>query len=153
MEGRKATYMRITGRQVSRRKMIETFGAAVGAIFLAACSSPSATGPTSSPAAKSVSSTVSAASPSASQGTQPSSQASQASAASITLRLHIRTGPYGDVWTQRGKDFEQKHPNVKTAIEPFSSDVLSQKIQTMAAAGTVGDAYFVPTVWAEHYLF
>ena len=123
--------------------MIETFGAAVGAIFLAACSSPSATGPTSSPAAKSVSSTVSAASPSA----------SQASAASITLRLHIRTGPYGDVWTQRGKDFEQKHPNVKTAIEPFSSDVLSQKIQTMAAAGTVGDAYFVPTVWAEHYLF
>jgi len=133
--------------------MIETFGAAVGAIFLAACSSPSATGPTSSPAAKSVSSTVSAASPSASQGMQPSSQASQASAASITLRLHIRTGPYGDVWTQRGKDFEQKHPNVKTAIEPFSSDVLSQKIQTMAAAGTVGDAYFVPTVWAEHYLF
>lgn len=130
------------GSQITRRKLIGTLGAAVGAILVTACSNAPAAG-----------NSASSTSPTTNQAAQPSTQGGQASGASINLRLHIRTGAYGDVWTQRGKDFEKEHPNVKTAIEPYPSNVLSQKIQTMAAAGTIGDAYFVPSVWAEHYLF
>lgn len=139
--------------QVSRRKLIGGFGAVAGAVFLAACSASSTNGASSSPASGGTGSAPSAAPASTVQGTQPAAASNQASAAAITLRLHSRTGAYGDVWTQRGHDFEKQQPNVKTAIEAYSSAVLSQKIQTMAAGGTIGDAYFVPSVWAEHYLF
>jgi multiple sugar transport system substrate-binding protein len=137
--------LRTDDLRISRRRALGSLGVGLGAVLASACSgAPASTGTSSGPAS-STGATANATS-------QPAA-AGQASGGTVNLRLHIRTGPYGDVWTQRGKDFEQQHPNVKTAIEPYSSDVLSQKIQTMAAAGTVGDAYFVPTVWAEHYLF
>lgn len=136
---------RMIDARISRRKFLGSIGLGLSAILVSACSSPAAPSESSGSATNQTTGSG--------QATTPASQASQSSTSPVTLRLHIRTGPYGDVWTQRGKDFEQKYPHVKTAIEPFSASVLSQKVQTMAAAGTVGDAYFVPTVWAEHYLF
>lgn len=138
---------------ITRRGFLGTVGTAMAAVLFTACSGSSSSTPSSGSAATTPSTGTSAATSTSTQASQPASQANASSGATITLRLHSRTGAYGDVWTQRGKDFEKEHPNVKTTIEAYSSSVLSQKIQTMAAGGTIGDSYFVPSVWAEHYLF
>ena len=145
--------MTMYGSAITRRTLLGTVGAAIGTVLVTACSGASTTGSSPGAAQNTPAGAASSTSPATSQTAQPATQASQASGATITLRLHSRTGAYGDVWTQRGKDFEKQHPNVKTAIEAYDSSVLSQKIQTMAAGGTIGDNYFVPSVWAEHYLF
>ena len=137
--------------RTTRRSLIAATTVALGGILVSACSGSTTT---SSPtAAANSTATTSSTAASQSQAAKPASQANQGSASNVVLRLESRTGSYGDVWTQRATDFEKANANVTIKVETFPSGTVKQKVETMAAGGTLGDAYFTPSVWANQYHF
>jgi multiple sugar transport system substrate-binding protein len=89
----------------------------------------------------------------AAAGTLIASQASglayahPSNADSITLRIHHRLGVETDNWNFWAQKFNDKYgPNVMAKIEGFPGTEYFQKINTLAAGGTIGDAFWISSI-------
>src|ERR1700741_4492480 len=58
------------------------------------------------------------------------------------LRIHHRLGVEVDNWNYWAEKYNEKYgPNVTVTIEGFPGTEYFQKINTLAAGGTIGDAF------------
>jgi multiple sugar transport system substrate-binding protein len=128
--------------------LLSACGGAAPAAPTAASQAPAAAG--QAPTAASQAPAAAPTAPQTAAQAKPAGSAPQA-AGPVTLRLHPRTGPYNDVWTEVGQELQKRFPNVKVETEPFPSNVLTQKVLTMATGGTIGDAFFASVSYGEHF--
>lgn len=118
-------------RLTSRRELLRLTALGAAGAILAACS-PAAT-PTAAPAA-----------PKAADPAKPADQPAAAkpaasSGAPIQLRFHARSGVEDEMLNKMIPPFEEKN-NAKVTQETFTGTEYFQKLQTLIAGGTLGDA-------------
>ncbi len=125
-----------------------------GMSLLAACGGASTPPPASATNQKATGAATTAPAGAAGAATTAPAQAApaqKAAGATSSVRLHIRSGPYNDVWTKVGEQlFTPKFSNVQLKFEPYPAGELTQKVETMASAGTIGDLYFTNTYMMDH---
>jgi multiple sugar transport system substrate-binding protein len=82
----------------------------------------------------------------ATRGTQ-FSYAHPASLDTTVLRVHHRLGVETDNWTYWADKYNEKYgPDVTVTIEGFPGTEYFQKINTLAAGGTIGDAFWISSI-------
>jgi multiple sugar transport system substrate-binding protein len=164
--------------QISRRRLLKVGAlAAVGGALLAACGGGAAsptTGAkaeaTAAPAAKASTPAAAGATPAAAGATpaakattaaeKPASAATAVSTAAkpaakegqVVLRLHARAGVEDEMFGKLLPNFESEN-NVKVEQEVFPGAEYLQKLQTLAAGGTLGDVLQLFTNNASYQLF
>ncbi len=63
------------------------------------------------------------------------------------LRVHHRLGVEADNWNYWAQKYNDKYgPNVTVTIEGFPGTEYFQKINTLAAGGTIGDAFWISSI-------
>ena len=72
--------------------------------------------------------------------------AAPAKVEAVTLRHAGRSGPEGDMYTERAPDFEKQYPNIKIKQELTPHAEYHQKLAMNLAAGTQGDTWWVPSI-------
>ncbi|MCC6627635.1 MAG: sugar ABC transporter substrate-binding protein [Chloroflexi bacterium] len=161
-------------QSVTRRRVLRLAGVMGGAAaLLAACggtpasptaapkaaepTKPAAAAPTTAPA------TAPTAAPKAAEPTKPAAAATTApaaaakpaagGAAAVTLRLHARAGVEDEMFNKMLPKFEAANPGVTFVQEVFPGGEYLQKLQTLAAGGTIGDVLQLFTSDASYMLF
>ncbi|MBC7235201.1 MAG: extracellular solute-binding protein [Chloroflexi bacterium] len=130
---------------MTRRRFLLLTSAAgaglAGAALLAACApkaEPTATPVPQQPAA---------------QPTKPPAPAQPAAKEPVTIQLHLRAGGEKSevpIYVTRPQEFMQEHPEIKVELAPIPGGEYQAKIQTMAAAKTLGDVMWTSDVWTDH---
>jgi len=62
------------------------------------------------------------------------------------VRFHARVGVQGDYYTEMANQFNTEHPDIEVTVETFPNDEFFEKIATMIAGGTVGDAMWTASI-------
>jgi len=129
--------------RTNRRRFLVCVGGVGAAALLVACGAPAQ--PTATPApAKPAAGAAPTVAPAA---------APKAAAGVTTLRLHCRLGPEDDMWPQILPKFEQEN-NAKVELEQVAGQQeYLQKLQTLVAAGQVGDVAHVFTGDSSFQMF
>jgi len=111
---------------LSRRDVLRGLSAtALVGLAGAACSAPSK--PASAPAAG-------------------APTAAPAAAEKITIRFHHRVGGECDHYTFEAGEFMKTHPNIEMKAECFPGADYFQKLNTLAAGGTLGDVWWISSI-------
>jgi multiple sugar transport system substrate-binding protein len=76
------------------------------------------------------------------------SDAEPAAGEVATVRFHSRVGVQGDYYTEMAEKFNEEHPDIKIVVETFPGEnpEYLQKISTMIAADTIGDAMWAASI-------
>ena len=117
--------------KLSRRSFLQLTTVTAAGVALAACAAPGAT-------------------PAASQS--GAAAGTTASAEKTNIRFHARVGVQGDYYTEMADAFNAAHPDINVTVETFPNDEYFQKIATMMAGGTVGDAQWTASI-LNYYTF
>ena len=107
----------------SRRQFLSLTAGASAAAALAACTMP----PAQPPAA----------------GTTPEVAAQAPAKEATVIRVHARLGTQGDHFDHFAQKFNEAHPDIFIKPELFADADYFQKLDTMIAGGTVGDAFWI----------
>ncbi|TAK25933.1 MAG: sugar ABC transporter substrate-binding protein [Chloroflexota bacterium] len=140
------------GSSVTRRRLLGGFGGVGALALLAACAAPAPTATpipakpaeAPKPAAPAVAPAKPAEAPKPAEAAKPAAPAAApaavkpAAGAPAPMRLHVRAGPEEDLWPAIIPQFEQKY-NVKFELIQVPHAEHVQKMQTMIAAGELGD--------------
>jgi multiple sugar transport system substrate-binding protein len=86
--------------------------------------------------------------PAAQPGAATGGAASAASGEATPIRFHARIGVQGDYFTQMAEQFNAEHPDIVVTAEnyPTPNPEYFQKIATMIAGGTIGDAMWCASI-------
>jgi multiple sugar transport system substrate-binding protein len=137
---------RVTRRSVLRSVVAGGAGIAVLSVLGACASAPT---PTPAPAAPPTAAPQATAAPTQA----PAAQAAPAGAAAITLRVHARSGVEDQMFNNILPKFAAANPGVKAVVEDYPGGDYLQKLQTLAAGGTIGDVLQAFTSDASYQLF
>lgn len=76
------------------------------------------------------------------------SDAEPAAGEVATVRFHSRVGVQGEYYTEMAEKFNEEHPDIKIVVETFPGEnpEYLQKISTMIAADTIGDAMWAASI-------
>ncbi|MCL4552642.1 MAG: extracellular solute-binding protein, partial [Candidatus Marsarchaeota archaeon] len=115
---------------IGRRDFLKLAATAATGLGLAACAPQvtTAPGPTGVSEATNPPAAVSTAAP---------------SAGLVTLRVHHRVGGECDNWTGLATKFNEQNPGIKVVPECFPGADYFQKLNTLAAGGTLGDVFWI----------
>jgi multiple sugar transport system substrate-binding protein len=116
-------------KTLNRRDFLKGLSVTALAGVAAACSAP-AQAPAQAPAA-----TAAPAAPTAAPAAQK-----------ITLRFHHRVGGECDHYTFEAGEFMKANPNIELKAECFPGADYFQKLNTLAAGGTLGDLWWVSSI-------
>lgn len=84
---------------------------------------------------------------------QEAPTAAPAAQGQIVLQLHMRAGGEQSevpIYITRPEEFMKEHPEIKVELSPLPGGEYMTKIQTMAAAQTLGDLTWSSDVWTDH---
>lgn len=144
---------------VSRRRLLSGLAILGGAAALAACggSATATTGAASSSAAGAQTTAASSAATTSKAAAPASTSAVPTPGAfatplpappgkkAVTLRLHARAGVEDQMFGVELPKFQQANPGVGVSYEVFAGSEYEQKLQTLAAGGTLGDVIHIFT--------
>ncbi len=111
--------------QISRRRFLQLTALSTAGVVMVACAP--ATAPGAAPVAN---------------------DTQTAGGEKATVRFHSRTGVQGDYYTEMAQKFNEENPDINVTVEAFPGEnpVYLQKIATMIAGGTVGDAMWAASI-------
>jgi len=117
-------------QQHSRRAFLKFTGLTMAGAALAACA-PATTPPTTTTGSDAGASTSGA-----------------ATTGKKEVRFHSRVGVQGDYYTEMAAAFNEEHPDINVTVEiiPGENSDFLQKISTMVAGGTIGDAMWAASI-------
>lgn len=127
---------------ITRRAFLQTASVVSLGALLAACA------PQQQPAPK--------AEPTKAPQAPAAAQPQPAAKGPVTLILHMRAGgekSEAPMYVTRVEEFMKANPNIKVELGPIPGGEYFAKVQTMAAAGTLGDTMWTADVWTEHTRF
>ncbi|HEY3110955.1 MAG TPA: extracellular solute-binding protein, partial [Chloroflexota bacterium] len=140
--------MKISSRVSSRRAILSGLAALATLPFVAACAAEPPT-PAPKPAAPTQ---APAQAPAAAAPTQAPAAAAPAvtGASKAEIRMHSRTGTEGTKPEAAIAAFEKNNPDVTIKLETFPPGEYADKVNTLGAAGTLGDVVFgIPPQYHE----
>jgi multiple sugar transport system substrate-binding protein len=147
---------------VTRRQLLRAGGLlGLSASLLAACGGAPAPSPTAAPKAAEPTKPAAGAEPTKpAAGAAPAATTAPAAAkpaaggtAAVTLRLHARAGVEDEMFNKILPKFEAANPGATFTQEVFPGAEYLQKVQTLAAGGTLGDVLQLFTSDASYQLF
>ena len=71
----------------------------------------------------------------------------------VVVRLHLRAGgekSEAPMYAMRPAEFMEENPDIVIELAPIPGGEYAAKVQTMAAAETLGDVMWTSDVWTEH---
>ncbi|GIW61090.1 MAG: hypothetical protein KatS3mg087_2156 [Patescibacteria group bacterium] len=114
--------------KLSRRKFLQFIGFSAATLTVAACAAPAA--------------------PIATTGETTVAEGEPAPSGKKDVRFHARVGVQGNYYTQMAEKFNAEHPDINVIVEiiPGENPEYLQKIATMIAGGTIGDAMWAASI-------